>query len=577
MALRDVFVRLGIQVDGSKKLDDVDQSLRKTLLTARQFGQTLRYLGQYFLVGAVVNGVKNFILGQIQQADALKHSAEALGITTDELQKFQYVSSIMQVPVQQTAVALRFFNRAIGEASFGGKAATTAFGRLGMSVKDAHGQVRPTDELLFEFADKLQKIPSQAQRTAIAMRTLGRGGAAMLPSLQQGSAALKEMFKDIDELGGGFTEEFAEQAHETDRQLKRLRMGWRSIYVALVTEVLPVMNRWISNSIRTVKNLIDFAKHTYGVKTALMALTSAAVIFGLKRLFDLFKPAKVTVAEFMMTLLRNAPLVALAGLALLAYLAFDELFTGLKGGETVLGHFLDTIGGPGTGKKFFEDLSKAIDGVKVALGPTTEAFTKLGLEMVTALVTNMPAIIKNVGKFFSYMAIGLDVIITSFITAGKLLEGLVTSKAWGAVLGRGTASLDSGEAGSLIPVDEATEQAAAATVRADAATTQASLKSTVDAFANRVDSLTTVINTLDRIPSIGGKTPGPAPEAPGTGTGTRETPLNITTNITVQTNGDPKATGDAVRAGAHKGIKNALSAHRDTFAAVNMGQPQTGT
>lgn len=568
MGLRDIFIRLGIQVDGAKKLDDTDKALTKTLTKAKSFGARLQSLGKLFLGGVLVNGIKNFIQDQITQADALKHSAESIGITTDELQKFQYVARLMQIPVQQITVAMRYFNRAVGEASFGGKAAATAFGRLGMKIRDGQGNIRPTDELLFEFADKLHAIPNEAQRTALAMRTLGRGGTAMLPALQEGSAALREMFADIEELGGGFDEDFINKAHEVVRQQQRLNMGWRTMVAAIGKVLLPVMAQWLQRSIKTVKNLIDFAHHTYFVRTALLALASATVIFALKKLFDLFAPAKTTVAEFMLSLLNNLPLVILAGLALIAYLAFDELFTGLKGGKTIIGDFLDSIGGAGTGKKFFDDLREALKGVSDALGPLADNFMKAGAAFIISFVDNMPGFIRFNIKLFGGLAQLIGTVITGVQTLGALTKG-----AW---MGLGNLMLgDTKNAGKAI--DEAGDKAFA--LNAAWEKTMKTVKAVMD-VADKIPDLNTPRLTPQALADS--KDKAAAAEVAGIGRldqapAARPIVVNANTNITVNTNGDPKAAGDAVRKGVHQGIKDAHSRNRDTHAAVNMGQPQTGT
>jgi hypothetical protein len=556
VALRDLLVKFGIEVDGRQKLDDTDAKIRKTLSGVDALGRSLKRLGYYMTAGFLLRGIKSLVSGQLEAADAMKHNAEKLGITTDELQKYEYAASQTQVPTRELAVAMRFFNRSVGEAALGTKSAVKTFAQLGIHVKDAGGNVRPTNELLFEFSDKLKAVPSQALRTAYAMRTLGRGGSALLPVLQKGSKELKEIFKDVDELGGGFNDKFIQQSHEVDVQLRRLKMGWRSIYVAIATEVLPFVKRFTEHAIKNVKVLIDFAKHTYGVRTALAALASGGVLFGLIRLLRIFNPFKMGIKDLMMALLSNAPLVLFVTLLGLAYLAIDDLYTFMKGGDSVLGRFLDQIGGQGTALNFWYMLRDAWNQLKPTIEPVIAALKDFGIETIKALIDNLPAIISWGGQFATFVVAVIDSAITGVSTLGGLLAGVFSA---GAEYIKGNFS-----AGDKA-IDTAWDSA---------------LKKN-EAWEHRLGAYGNLANTFSKIgdpKSIGQQ---PAPQqlkvTPSGGLNLPPPPpvqVHVTNNISGA--GNPQATASAVGGATKTAVKGALAAHRDAFAAVNAGMPNPG-
>jgi hypothetical protein len=531
VSLRDLFIRVGIDVKGINKLEAVNKLVDTTKKGFDRLGSTVnRFTG-----ALTVAALGLFVEHLVTQGDALMHSAEALGITTDELQKFQYVSKQMQVPVQQVAVALRFFNRAIGEASFGGKAASKAFGRLGMSVVDAHGKVRPTDELLFEFADKLQKIPSQAQRTAIAMRTLGRGGAAMLPVLQHGSKALREMFADVEELGGGFDKDFTEKAHELVHQQARLAMGWKTMAGLLGKELFPVLTKFAENGIKTVKVLIDFAKHTFGIRTALMALP---VVLG------------AVAAGWMVMNIAMAPAIIFVGLLVAAftalYLIFDDLYTFVSGGDSVIGRLLDQLTG-GNAKEVLDQIVKAFKAVADALSLGDTSAKSLGTTLLTAFANSVPSIVKWGGTFALFV---VNMIHSAIDEAEKL--GLALAWMW-----RGGKISEFGQLSKQMAdldknADDFTNKMQAATRALDSLTTPTSHH----AAATDADWNPLAPTTRETNPSL----------SMGAGS-----PISIVQHF----NGpaDPKRVQEAARDGIKSGMKDAANQNRDTHSAVNTGMP----
>ena len=547
MALRDLLVRFGIEVEGKKKIDEVDNSLKATLRNANAFGRSLKQIGTYLLVGTIVRGVKDFIVGQMQQADALKHNAERLGVTTDEMQKYEYVSGIVGVSAQQTAVGFRFLDRAVGEAALGTKSATKVFGQLGVDIyEQGTKNIKPTSEIIMELSDAFKRTPSQAIRVALAMRTLGRGGSSLLPMLQKGSVELKQMFDDVDMLGGGFNDTFVEAAHDADVSIRRLKMGWRSIFVAVASEVLPVFKKWVDQSIRNVKVMIDFAKHTYGVRSALVALTSGTVIFALMRLAKVLGLGKFTVMDFFKALMRNAPLMLFVAAVTALYLAFDDLYTFIKGGDSIIGRFMDQIGGAGTALRFWKELKSELERVKVILSPLGGTFKDLAFQLTRFMVDSLPDIIYW-GTTFTLMVVGaLDGAVTG-------IRELLTL--WGGFN-------DAVESTSMAPLNEAFDKVGKLS----------------DAWGKRMDLYHGVSDTVGRMSqpaealAVDGGSFSLPEQQVRAGSGTRE-PTQIKINQNIVINGDKGTTPAEIGKATSKGVKDGLAEHRDTYDAVGAGMP----
>ena len=62
--------------------------------------------------------------------------------------------------------------------------AADAFGRLGVSVTDANGKVRETDQVMLDLADKFQQMPDGTEKAALASQIFGeRLGSELIPML----------------------------------------------------------------------------------------------------------------------------------------------------------------------------------------------------------------------------------------------------------------------------------------------------------------------------------------------------------------------------------------------------------
>lgn len=349
-ALRSLLLSFGIEVQGKEKLDKVDSAVEGILEKVTKLGTGL---ASVFLL----KGIGGFITDTIELGQELKFSAERLGVTVDELERFRFAAGQVNVETTFADRALMMFNRQLGEAEIGSKAAGKGLGQLATGFSAQQLASMPLNDLLGHVADKFQSITDKGQKTQLAMKLFGRQGTALIPMLNEGSAGLKKLNEDFDALGGGIGEDFAERAAAAPNEIKTLQFAWKVLSTRLVGDVLPAVVKFIQLLTKIVLELEYLQKHSYMAQTALIALCVAAV---------------AALAPFLVSI---APIVA-AGEAL--YLIFDDIFTMFMGGNSVIGDFIDLLFGEGAHKTFVEDIKKAfkdfIDWVKDDAIPAVKAF-----------------------------------------------------------------------------------------------------------------------------------------------------------------------------------------------------------
>ena len=60
-----------------------------------------------------------------------------------------------------------------------------AFKALGISVKDNEGNLRSSEEVFLDVADKFSKMEDGAGKTTLAIKLFGKSGADLIPLLNQ--------------------------------------------------------------------------------------------------------------------------------------------------------------------------------------------------------------------------------------------------------------------------------------------------------------------------------------------------------------------------------------------------------
>ena len=102
---------------------------------------------------------------------------------------------------KRQARQLRNCPKSIGEAEVGSKLYKDAFDRLGVSTRDAGGNLKSTEQIMMEVADGLKNTADPAIRVKTAFDLMGRSGTAMLQFMAKGSGNMKEFGDKAKQLG----------------------------------------------------------------------------------------------------------------------------------------------------------------------------------------------------------------------------------------------------------------------------------------------------------------------------------------------------------------------------------------
>ena len=154
--------------------------------------------------GAVLQGLatlRDMTQAAVDSAGAIGEQAQALGVTTDALQEYRYAATQVGLSTEQMDTALAQLTRRTGEAASGHGATAQAFERLGISLRDASGNVKTAAQLIPEIAEAMRNIPSDAERAAVAVALFGRSGQQLAPLLSGGAAGVNELTQAAHRLG----------------------------------------------------------------------------------------------------------------------------------------------------------------------------------------------------------------------------------------------------------------------------------------------------------------------------------------------------------------------------------------
>lgn len=156
-------------------------------------------LGIKAMAGATLTAVSSLATLAVkagQTADDLNTMASVTGLSTKQLQEFAYASDLIDVSMDTLTGSLKKLTSNMNSAKDGTGTQAEAFKKLGVSVTDAKGNLRNSNEVFNETIRALGNIKNETERDALAMQLFGKSATDLNPLIEGGIDTLDEMRKE---------------------------------------------------------------------------------------------------------------------------------------------------------------------------------------------------------------------------------------------------------------------------------------------------------------------------------------------------------------------------------------------
>ena len=207
-------------------------------------------------------GLGAVIKQSLDAIDNMDDLATRLGITTETLAGVAHGASFAGVGLEQFGGAVQKMVINVGKFAGGGGAAAKQFANFGLSAEKLAGL--STDEMLFEIAEQISKIPTHAKQAAAAVEIFGKQGAALVPILSGGRQGLMDFIKEAEKLGLTFTAEQAAMAAAANDAMARVGAAFRGTFQQIAIQSAPVIEALSNQFLEQIKHGQGIREHIGG-------------------------------------------------------------------------------------------------------------------------------------------------------------------------------------------------------------------------------------------------------------------------------------------------------------------------
>lgn len=197
--------------------------------------------GLAIAAGAVAAAVGKMTSDVISTGTEIAKASKKFGIGIEALQELRKAADDEGVAIAQLDVAMRSLGRRAADAANGNREFGKGFDALGVDVLDANGKLKSTEVLLGDVADGMAGLSTAGERTSAAMRTMGDGGAAMLPMLLDGADGLDKMRQKARNLGGVLSVDMVKSAERTSQAMADMSFAVKGLSNTIGATLMPVL------------------------------------------------------------------------------------------------------------------------------------------------------------------------------------------------------------------------------------------------------------------------------------------------------------------------------------------------
>lgn len=208
--------------------------------------------------------------------DEIDKESQKLQISTDLYQRLGYAMEMSGSSIEDVKKGVTNITSALNGMAQGTENADSKFSAIGVSLTDAEGNLKSTEDVLLDTIDALSKMEDETARNAAANDIFGRGYAELLPLLNEGADGIAALMQEAEDYGAIMGEDAVKASADFDDALKRLEATFDGLRNGAMAEFLPAITAIVDGlSMILAGDMSGTSKISEGVTKLLSALDSA--------------------------------------------------------------------------------------------------------------------------------------------------------------------------------------------------------------------------------------------------------------------------------------------------------------
>ena len=269
-------------------------------------------------------------------ADDINTLSKVTGISTKNLQQYAIAADLVDVSVDAIAKSQKKLVKSMDGARSGQKNQVKAFDELGVSVTNADGSLRDSEEVFQDVITALGGIENESDRAALAQTIFGKSAAELNPLIEDQGETYKRVSETLKKYGLDFVDqETLDKANEFNDQIDTIKViataamstigaqlaGYLAPALAKVVDFVGQIAQWLSTLSPEVLTVIGVVGSIIAVLAPLL-LVLGKIAFAISSIMSLASTLGISFAALAGPV--GIAIAAIAGLIALGVLLYKN-------------------------------------------------------------------------------------------------------------------------------------------------------------------------------------------------------------------------------------------------------------
>lgn len=226
------------------------------------------------------------------KADEMFKAAQSLGVPIEDLGRMAHAAEMSGSSFEGLSKGIRKASQTIQQAIDGAtNEGAAALHNLGVQLTNTGGRSRKVQDVILDLSDKFKEMPDGVNKTAIAMAVFGRSGTELIPMLNQGSDAIRDMGDEAERLGLVFSDKTGRASERFNDNIARLQKSMTGLWNRVLADVIPSFVALTDKVVAAMTAGDNFDTIVRVIAGGMNILVKAiAIVFDhLQDLYDLFR------------------------------------------------------------------------------------------------------------------------------------------------------------------------------------------------------------------------------------------------------------------------------------------------
>lgn len=274
-----------------KAMSEFEKSVKPTVRAFENFGSGLKKTGESLTknltlpiiaagvaIGAAVNKMSVY-------GSTINDMSVRTGFSRESLQELKFAADQTGVSMESIEKSSRKLTKSIGEAATGTGNSSELFEKLGISIKNADGSLRPVNEVFNETIGALSQITDETTRNVISMDLFGKSANELNPLIEAGTEGLADFAKQARDAGLVMNDKAIIAADDFGDKMDKLKSQIAHSAMELAQGFMPVIEKIISFISSTVipklKEFAEWFKNlSEGQKEFIIKIAASLAVLG---------------------------------------------------------------------------------------------------------------------------------------------------------------------------------------------------------------------------------------------------------------------------------------------------------